>query len=332
MLSTRFTQRLGICHPVMQAPMGLISRAELAAAVSNAGGLGTMSMVRMSPDFIRAQIRRTRALTDRPFAVNLIPTVAHASGIESQFEACLEEHVPVLSLFWCDATPFVERCHREGIVVMLQTGSVAQARAAADAGVDVVVAQGVEAGGHVLGQVGLISLLPAVVDAIPDTPVVAAGGIADGRGLAAALALGADGAALGTRFVASIECEAHPDYKRRLVDASEQDTWHGGLFSIGWPDAPHRVLKNALTEGGEPPPSPVARLQLEGNTVDMPAFASAPPHASAVGRTELMANYAGQGVGLIHDILPAARIVEQLVSAAEAALGRLASIASGVVQ
>ena len=164
MLSTRFTRLLGIRHPVVQAPMGLISRAELVAAVANAGGLGIMSMVRMSPEFIAEQIRRTRALTPHPFGINLIPTVAHASGIDSQLEACLAERVPVLSLFWVDAAPYVERCHRAGIVVMLQVGSVSEAKAAAAAGVDIVVAQGVEAGGHVIGRVGTMSLLPAISD------------------------------------------------------------------------------------------------------------------------------------------------------------------------
>lgn len=284
-------------------------------------------MVRMSPEFIVEQIRRTRALTPQPFGINLIPTVAHASGIESQFEACLAERVPVLSLFWSDAAPYVERCHREGIVVMLQVGSVNEAKAAAAAGVDIVVAQGVEAGGHVLGRVGTMALLPAIVDAIPDTPVLAAGGIGDGRGLAAALALGADGAAFGTRFIASEECEAHADYKRRLLQASEEDTVHCGLFSIGWPDAPHRVLKNALTNGAAPGTGMIARMQLGDRIVDVPPFASMPPSIDTEGRTDLMANYAGQGVGLIRDILPAATIVEQLVSGAETAIARLAALA-----
>jgi NAD(P)H-dependent flavin oxidoreductase YrpB (nitropropane dioxygenase family) len=317
MISTRFTKLLGIRHPVVQAPMGLISRAELAAAVSNAGGLGIMSMVRMSPDFIREQIRKTRALTSRPFGINLIPVIAPACGIESQLEVCLEERVPVLSLFWCDATPFVERCHAAGIVLMLQVGSAEEARSAAAAGADVIVAQGVEAGGHVRGQVGLLPLLPTVVDAVTTTPVLAAGGIVNGRGLAAALSLGADGVSVGTRFVASVECEAHPDYKQRLLEACETDTVYGEVFHVGWPQAPHRVLKNALTDGAAPPIGPIARIRLGEQTVEVPPFGSAPPTVHTVGQTELMANYAGQGVGLIRNILPAAVIVDQIVSEAE---------------
>jgi NAD(P)H-dependent flavin oxidoreductase YrpB (nitropropane dioxygenase family) len=328
MISTRLTKLLGIRHPVVQAPMGLITRAELAAAVANAGGLGIMSMVRMSPDFIREQIRKTRVLTSRPFGINLIPAIAPMSGIESQLEVCLEERVPVLSLFWCDATPFVERCHAAGIMVMLQIGSVEEARSAAAAGVDIIVAQGMEAGGHVRGQVGLLPFLPTVVEAVASVPVLAAGGIVNGRGLAAALSLGADGVSVGTRFVASVECEAHADYKRRLLDAAETDTVYGEVFNVGWPQAPHRVLKNALTDGTTPPTGPIARIQLGEQIVDVPPFGSAPPTVHTVGQTKLMANYAGQGVGLIRDILPAGVIVDQLVNEAENTIRGLSRLLS----
>jgi len=202
-ISTKLTEKLGIRHPIIQAGMGGVARAELVAAVSNAGGLGMLGMVRMTPDFIRDQIQKTRALTKHPFGVNLIQPVAPASGFESQLEVCIEEKVPVVSLFWSDPAPFVQRCHAAGIVVMLQVGSAEEASRAADAAVDIIVAQGVEAGGHVRGQVGLLPLLPTVVEAVTPVPVVAAGGIVDGRGLAAALALGADGVWVGTRFVAS---------------------------------------------------------------------------------------------------------------------------------
>src|SRR5712691_5937594 len=193
MLSTALTRMLSIVHPVIQAGMGGVARAELVAAVSNAGGLGMLGMIRMPPDFIREQIRKTRVLTDRPFGVNLVPPVTPPDGVEVQFAVCLEERVSVLSLFWCDPTPFVERCHSAGIIVMVQVGSGEEARRAVQAGVDIVVAQGVEAGGHVRGSVGLFPLVPTIVDVVDPVPVVAAGGIADGRGLAAALALGAQG-------------------------------------------------------------------------------------------------------------------------------------------
>ena len=288
-----------------------------------------LGMIRMPPDFIREQIRKTRELTDRPFGVNLVPPVASASGFESQLEVCLEERVPLLSLFWCDAGPFVARCHAAGILVMHQVGSTNEARNAAAAGVDVIVAQGMEAGGHGRGQVGLLPFLPAVVEAVAPIPVLAAGGIVDGRGLAAALCLGAEGVWVGTRFVASAESEAHPDYKRRLVEANGTDTVRSEASRIEWPSgAPYRLLRNALTDGAPPPSGSIARVRQGNQTLELPLFTSAAPTIHTTGQTELMANYAGQGVGLIRDILPAAAIVEQMVLEAEVTIRALPPLLS----
>jgi nitronate monooxygenase len=320
MITTRITALLGIRHPVIQAGMGGVARAELAAAVSNAGGMGTLGMIRMPAPFIRAQIGRARSLTDRPFGVNLVPAVMPDTNIDAQLAVCLEEGVPVVSLFWCDAAPYVRRCHAAGVKLMLQVGSVEDAKRAGDAGVDAVIAQGIEAGGHVRGTIALSALLPAVRDVLGGIPILASGGIASGAGLAATLALGADGVWVGTRFVASDEAEAHPEYKRRLVEADADQTTHTTLFAIGWPDAPHRVLRNPLTEGATPPDGPIATMRLGEHVIDVPAYATAPPTASTEGRTELMANYAGQGVGLIREVLPAATIVERIVREAEALL------------
>ena len=319
---TRATRLLGIAHPVMQAPLGGVARAELAAAVSNAGGLGMLAMIRMPPGFIRQQIRRTRELTQRPFGVNIVPAVLPESEFAAQLEACMNERVEVLSLFWCDdAARYVSRCHQAGMQVMLQAGSSDEARRAVDAGVDIIVAQGVEAGGHVRGEVGLMPLLAGVVDAVSPTPVLAAGGIADGRGLAAALALGADGVCIGTRFLATPECEAHPDYKQRVLRANETDTVRCKTFHVGWEDAAHRVLKNALTEGESPPPEPIGQIQRpDGSWQDVAPFMSTPPSFKVQGRTELMAKYAGQGAGLVTQMSPAGKIVEQMVEEAQRAL------------
>jgi NAD(P)H-dependent flavin oxidoreductase YrpB (nitropropane dioxygenase family) len=324
MISTGLTRILNIHHPIIQAGMGGVARAELVAAVSNAGGLGMLGMVRMPPDFIREQIRQTRALTQRPFGVNLVPPVVTASSFEAQLEVCLEERVPVVSLFWCDPAPFVERCHAAGILVMLQVGSLEEARHAAAAGVDLIVAQGVEAGGHVRGQTGLLPFLATVVDAVSPVPVIAAGGIVDGKGLAAVLALGAEGVWVGTRFVASKESEAHPEYKKRLLGAAATDTVYTEAFHVGWPPrSPHRVLRNALTNGSSPPPGPVAHARFMDQTIEVPQFSSMTPTVHTEGRTELMANYAGQGVGLIYEILPAAEIVTRMVSEAEMIIRQL---------
>lgn len=327
MIATRLTRMLDIRHPVLQAGMGGVARAELVAAVSNAGALGMLGMIRMPADFIREQIRRTRALTDRPFGVNLVPPLAPPPGVDAQLAVCLEERVPIVSLFWCEPAPFVERCHAAGAIVMLQVGTVDEARRAAAGGVDVIVVQGIEAGGHVRGQVGVLPLLPTVVDAVPDVPVVAAGGIVDGRGLAATLALGGDGVWVGTRFVASDESEAHADYKKRLLEAGEGDTVYTETYHVGWPPhSPHRTLRNALTDGAAAPSGPVGRVRIGDRMVDVPAFAGATPTIHTEGQIELMANYAGQGVGLIHNVLPAAEIVERIVSEAERIIRRLPSL------
>ncbi|WP_280142683.1 nitronate monooxygenase [Variovorax sp. CF079] len=172
--------------------------------------------------------------------------------------------------------------------------------------------------------VGLLALLPTVVEAVAPRPVLAAGGIANGRGLAAALSLGAEGVWIGTRFVASDECAAHPEYKRRLLEARETDAVYSDIPRVPWPTrVPHRLLKSPLTEGRSPPSRPIARNLLGDKSVDVLPFASAPPTIETVGRTELMPNYAGQGVGLIHEILPAAAIVEQVVSEAHHTIRRL---------
>lgn len=287
-----------------------------------------LGMIRMKPDFIREQIRRTRALTSKPFGVNLVPPVAHMpGGFESQFEVCLEERIPVLSLFWNDAAPYVERCHEAGILVMLQVGSPEEACEAAAVGVDVIVAQGCEAGGHFRGQIGLMALLPTIVEAVPNTPVLAAGGIVNGRGLAAALSLGGAGVWIGTRFVASEESEAHPDYRRRLLGARAIDAVQCQIPLIEWPSAAqYRVLRSPITEAGSPPALSVAKIRRGEQLFEVPPDSSAAPTIWTEGQTELMPNYAGQGVELIRDIQPAATIVGQLVAEAEDTIRSLTTL------
>src|SRR3954468_8436275 len=217
---TAFCERLGIEIPIVQAPMGGVVGPALAAAVSNAGGLGTLALWGADIQALRQQVRETRALTSKPFAVNLNLEFPQ----EERLDACLEEGVPIISFFWREPSALVVRA-TAGVAIVLHTVSTAkEARQAVECGVDVVVAQGWEAGGHVRGTVATMPLIPAVVDAVGPVPVVAAGGIADGRGLAAALALGAAGVWIGTRFLASHEATIHPRYLERLLAASENDT------------------------------------------------------------------------------------------------------------
>ena len=195
-----------------------------------------------------------RGLTSKPFAVNLVTEFSQ----QERLEVCLEEGVPIISFFWRDPGALVKRAKAGGAHVMYTVGNADDARRAVDSGVDVIVAQGWEAGGHVRGTVATLPLVPAIVDAVGDTPVIAAGGIADGRGMAAALALGAAGVWVGTRFLASEEVSIHPEYQRRILAASENDTAYcENLFDGGWANAPHRVLRNSTVRdweaAGRPP-------------------------------------------------------------------------------
>ena len=325
MLRTPLCDLLGIDVPVFNAGMGGGGAGpELAAAVSNAGGLGVLGMGGVPPDVIREAIRATRSLTDRPFGVNIILALLE----EGQIEVCLEERVPVLILFWGDVAPFVARAHAAGVKVIPQVGSVEEARQAAAAGVDAVMAQGVEAGGHVRGTVALSTILPAVVEAVRPLPVIAAGGIANGAGLAAALDLGAQAVSLGTRFLCSNESSVTREYKERVAAARAEDTVYTKLFDVGWPDAAHRVLHNrAIAEwenAGRPPSGKrpgegtiVGRLPLPGDAGELPRYSVMPPIQGFEGDMEYTALYAGQSCSLVHDIRPAAAIVRDLVREAE---------------
>jgi NAD(P)H-dependent flavin oxidoreductase YrpB (nitropropane dioxygenase family) len=247
-MKTVLCERLGIELPIIQAPMGGAVDPSLAAAVSNAGGLGMLAPWRADVETLRRQIRETRALTSRPFGVNLNLDFPQ----EERLAACLDERVPVISFFWRDPSFLVPRAHAGGAIVMHTVGSTAAGKQAVSCGVDIVIAQGWEAGGHVRGTVATMPLVPAVVDAVSPAPVVAAGGIADGRGLAAALALGAAGAWIGTRFLASHEAAIHPHYRERVLQANESDTaFLENLFDVRWANAPHRTLKNQTVAAWE---------------------------------------------------------------------------------
>src|SRR5918912_2368390 len=210
-LTTPLCDLLGIDLPVVQAPIGSSSTPELAAAVSRAGGLGMLAQTWFDVPEVRDRLRRARSLTDRPVGVNLILDLP----IRDKLDACLQEGTTVVSTFWGDPGPVRDVIRSAGALHLHSVGSVADAVVAAERGVDVLVAQGWEAGGHVHGTIGTMALVPAVVDAVAPLPVIAAGGIADGRGVVAALALGAQAAWLGTRFVTAHGARVHEAYRRR---------------------------------------------------------------------------------------------------------------------
>jgi nitronate monooxygenase len=333
-MRTAVTDRLGIQHPIIQAPIGGLSVPALAGAVSNAGGLGMMAITWMSPDQIRAAIDEIRTITDRPFGVNIIID-RNDEPQDERVDVALAAGAPVISFFWGDPAPFIERVHGAGAQATLTVGAAEEARRAADAGVDVIVAQGWEAGGHVWGQVSTLALVPAVVDAVKGTPVVAAGGITDGRGLAAVLALGAEAAWMGTRFVASDEAPAHPGWKAKIIGAKETETYYSSLFDVGWPDAPHRTLRNQTIDdwlaagspasGQRPGEGEVLATRPDGSQVVR--YSSVSPGNSLVGRINDLSLWCGQGVALVREILPAAEIVRRTVAEAEAILARLGAAA-----
>ncbi len=222
MLHTPVCQNLGIRYPIFSVGM---AGPPLTAAVSNAGGCGVLGMGGLPAPFIREQIQQVRALTTQPFGVNIILPLLQ----EGQIETCLAEAVPLLVLFWGDPEPYVKEAHRVGTKVFLQVGSVEEAVTAVTAGVDGVIAQGIEAGGHVKSTTALSTLIPAVAEAVGPVPVIAAGGIATGRGVAAAFTLGAQAVSMGTRFVASAESQVAQAYKQRIGQYSRRYGLHHPL-------------------------------------------------------------------------------------------------------
>ena len=334
MLTTPLCRTLGIEHPIFCAGIGAAAGPELAAAVCNAGGCGVLGTASLAGKFVRAQIQRLKELTNKPFGVNLVLPLLR----NGQIEACFDECVPLLVLFWGDPAPYVDEAHRRGIKVLLQVGSVAEALAAAAGGVDGVIAQGVEAGGHVKGTTALSVLLPAVVDAIKPLPVIGSGGIADGRGLVAALSLGAQGISIGTRFLTSVEAHACDIYKDRVVSANAEDTVHTEQFDVGWAGAPHRVLRTTAIErweaAGRPPTGQrpdegavIGTMESGGKTVEIPAYSAYMPEPNVNADIEQMALYAGQSCTLIDSIKPAAQIVAEIVRDARLTVKRLSGSA-----
>jgi nitronate monooxygenase len=302
---------LGCDLPLMQAPLGRGAGATLALAVSQAGGLGTLGASWTEPAALRDQIRSIARATERPFCVNLVLDFEQ----DERLEVAVEEGVPWVSFSFGMRRELIERAHAHGTRALVQVAAADAARAAADAGADALIVQGVEAGGHVQSVVGLLPLLAEVRRAV-SLPLLAAGGIADPASARAALAAGATAVVMGTRFVASDECDAHPRYKSRLLEAEGRDTVLTGLFDVGW-DAPHRVLRNSTYEHWEAAGRPHAgQRPSEGEEVSpgVPRYAVNLPLAASTGDVEAMALYAGQGVGAIDAVEPAAAIVERFAA------------------
>jgi len=318
-LRTPICDMLGIEVPILLAGMGGVSYAELCAAVSNAGGFGTLGMAGRSRDEIRDEIKKTRELTDKPFGVDLLAAVPES--LERTADIIIEGGAKAfISGLGVPPPHLVKKFHDAGLKVMNVNGTVKHARAAEAGGLDAVVAQGTEAGGHT-GRIAGLALIPQIVDAVK-VPVIAAGSIVDGRGLAAALALGAQGVWMGTRFIASREAHAGALYKQVILDAGDEDT----IVTRAYSGKPMRVFKNEWTADWERRPQDIQPFpqqamlshqagvmggiggQIEGLTRERSAFAM------------------GQGAGAIHEVKTAAEIVREIMAEAGKVLDRLAKL------
>ncbi len=329
MLRTPLCDLLGCEVPVLLAGMGGVARSELAAAVAKAGGYPMLGMVRESPELIEAEIAALRAATDRPFAVNVIPSATDPSLLDRQLGRCLDLGVRHFTFFWDPLPEVIGRMKREGCLVLHQVGTVAAARQAEAAGADVIITQGIEAGGHVHGRMGSFALAEAVLERA-QVPVVLSGGIGSGRALAAALALGAQGVQCGTVFLATDEAWAHDYHKRRVVEAEGGDTVLTDVFVLNWPKgAAVRVIANSVTAAqgdrlmGHDPATLPREVIAEDAGQPLLRYSTDSPMRHTTGSLEEMALYAGQGAGLIHDVVPAAERLRRMVEEAEACLDRL---------
>lgn len=336
-MKTRFTERYGCRYPFAGAGMAFVCETpELAAAVCAAGGVGAISGF-APPDHLRAAIHEVRRRTEGPFHVNLLGVLPN----DEQIELCCDERVPIVSFHWGHPpTAQVVALREAGVSVWEQVGSVEAARVAVADGAEAVVAQGFEAGGHNYGGLPTMVQVPTIADAVSgEALVLAAGGIADGRQAAAALCLGADAVWVGTALVASPEANVHPEHRRRLVQATGDDSELTSIFGPEWPDFnPMRVLRNRVVAeyADRLDEVPTDRSELEeigrtlflGDEIVARKFASFVPVPETTGDWEEMPWLAGQGAGLVHDVRPAGLIVEEMMAEAALVLARLSAAAA----
>ncbi|MGH7790384.1 MAG: NAD(P)H-dependent flavin oxidoreductase [Candidatus Binatia bacterium] len=314
---TPLCDMFGIDYPIFLAGMGQVAYAEVCAAVSEAGGFGTLGMVGASPEQIGEEMRKVRRLTKKPFGVDLLQALP--DQVEAAIEVIIAEGASAFIAGLGVPGPVVGRCHAGGVKVISMCGTVRHAQSAEAAGCDVVVAQGTEAGGHT-GKVATMALVPQTVDAVK-IPVLAAGSIVDGRGLAAALALGAQGIWMGTRFIASHEARAAAQFKQRILESNEAQT----IVTRCYSGKPMRVIGNPYVEEQERHPEEIKRFPEQlirsavGGVMNYVDDRATDPEKTCMP--------AGQGIGGIHEILPAGEIVRRVVREAEAVVGRLGRLA-----
>jgi len=328
-LRTRVCDTLGCRYPVLQAGMGGVARSELVAAVTGAGGYGFLGMVREPPDLIAREIAAVRERTAGPFGVNLIPAATDRGLLRDEMAVCIEAGIHALCFFWDVDEDAVAKAKAADILVLHQVGTVEDAVRAVAAGADIVIAQGVEAGGHVHGAVSSLVLLPQVVRAV-GVPVVASGGFATGHSLVAALALGAEGIHCGTAFLATAQSFAHPFHKDRVVAARSDETVHTDAFAINWPPgSPVRVISNGLTDGlegrlmGHTADAIPRRVVAQQDGRPIYRFSTDSPLRDTTGDLDQLALFAGQVTGQIDDLPSAEERLARIVAEANDSLRRL---------
>jgi NAD(P)H-dependent flavin oxidoreductase YrpB (nitropropane dioxygenase family) len=306
---TRFTDLVGCRLPLQIAGMGWIAGPDLCCAVTDAGGLGMTALPQLPVPALEQVLSTIATRCDGPFGINFLVPFLHAASVEAASALA-----PVIEFFYGQPDRALIARARPA-VVLWQVGSVEEARAAVDAGVDAVIAQGTEAGGHVRGHLSLLPLLDEILDAV-SVPVVAAGGIATARAVAAVLAAGADAVRVGTAFLAAEEADIHHDYQAAVLGAGGADTVLTTAFATGWPDAPHRVLRSALDRATSLDNDSVGTIDLGGNRFPVPRLGVHAATRSFDGDTAATALYAGEGVGAVHHVRPAADIVAELMAGA----------------
>ena len=312
MLETTFTKLVGCSVPIQQAGMGGAATPELAAAVADAGGLGMVNMVMVPAAEVATAVAGLAKATSGPVGINFLMPFLDLAVVDAA-----APHCRVVEFFYGDPQAgLVERVPAAGALADWQVGTADEAKAAVQAGCDFVVAQGVEAGGHVRGTVGLLALLDEVLDVV-EVPVLAAGGIGSPRAMAAALAAGAAGVRVGTRFVATAESGAHPAYMQALVGAAATDTVITEAFSVMWPNAPHRALRSAVAAVEAFAGESVGEMDLGPTRLPLPKGAVASPTRDTTGEISAMALYAGESVGRVVRIQSAREVVRELADGAE---------------
>jgi nitronate monooxygenase len=319
MIETRFTRLLGAAAPIQLAAMPGVATPALVRAVADAGGVGMLPTPMLPPSVLEGVLDELAATTTGAFGVNFLMPF-----LDRDCVTLAARRAKLVEFFYGepDAT-LVQLAHSLGALVSWQVGSLAEAEAAERAGCDLVVAQGTEAGGHVRGRTSLGPLLSQVLDVLR-VPVIAAGGIATARDLAAVLACGAVAARIGTRFVATTESGAHPAYVRALLAASADDTCLTQAYSVMWPEAPHRVLRSAVDSAQALSDDVAGETQMGGQRFPVPRFSVICPTTETSGHVEAMALYAGESVTNVNSVKPAADIVAELVAGAERLLKQTA--------